>query len=61
MDQNGVVYDPKIGHKRCKNGAFRAVFCIFTVRFRSVSNRIIEHRNTYFIVTVNCLKYAMNY
>jgi hypothetical protein len=59
--------------KRCRlrseNGAFTEVFCIFTVLFRSVSNRIIGHRNMCRIVfvsqtdcvyNVNCPKYAMS-
>jgi hypothetical protein len=53
VDQNGVVYGPKTGRKLSKNGAFTAVFRVFTVRFRSVSNRIIGHRNTDRIVSVS--------
>jgi hypothetical protein len=41
VDQNGVVYDQKAGRKLCKNGAFMAVFGVFTVRLRSVSHHIV--------------------
>ncbi len=53
VDQNGIVYDLKTGCEGWKNEAFTAVFRVYTVRFRSVLYRIIGHRNTYRIVTVN--------
>jgi hypothetical protein len=37
IDQNGVVFDPKTERKCCKNGAFTAVFRVYTIRFRSIS------------------------
>ncbi len=40
VDLNGVVYGPKTRH-------LRQYYCIFTIRFRSESKRIIGHRNTY--------------
>jgi hypothetical protein len=52
VDQNGVVYDPFLDRKHDKNGAFTAVYSVDTVRFRSVSDRIIWRRNTDRIVSV---------
>jgi hypothetical protein len=52
VDQNGVVYDPKTDRKHGKNGAFTALYGVHTVRFRSVSDRIIWRRITDRIVSV---------
>ena len=64
VDQNGVVYDPKTDRNHCKNGVFTAVYGFNTVRFRSVSNRIIGRSNTDRIISVSqtnriLIEYAM--
>jgi hypothetical protein len=53
VDQNGIVYDPKTDRKCGKNGAFTTLYSVNTVRFRSVIDRIIWHRNTHRIVSVS--------
>jgi len=47
IDQSGVVYNPKMIRKCCKNATFTTVFGVYTVHFRSVLYRNIGHRDKY--------------
>jgi hypothetical protein len=66
VDQNGIVYDPKTDHKCLKNGAFTAVYSVYTAVFGPYHTvlsgaEIRAVLYAYRKVTVNGRKHAVLY